>query len=129
MRKAKDSDFFIDLPDVGLFRYGRQTFQDRATIRANFLRIVKELDNVGDDELIAYAGIMALHPTLCVECPPGWESIDSIEITEETDAQIFDLFARLQKEDANFRKGSAQDSEVGGEAVGGDVRVLDSEKI
>lgn len=32
MRAPRDTDFFIELPDIGSFRYARRTFGDRAAI-------------------------------------------------------------------------------------------------
>ena len=46
MRQARESDFFVDLPDVGAFRFGRRTYGDRLKIRSEYLRLVKEFGDV-----------------------------------------------------------------------------------
>lgn len=109
-RKPKDSDYFIELPNVGVFRFGRRTFKDRADIRADYLRLTKEF---GDDdaELSAFAAVISSYKIMCVEAPAGWQDIESIELTDEKDGQIFDLFEMVRKKDDFFRKGTAEGSE------------------
>lgn len=113
MRTAKDTDFFLTLPDVGVFRFGHRTFRDRADIKAAYLRYAKEWGDE-DPELTAYASMLAVYKQLCVECPAGWEDIESVEITEESDSKLFELFKELAKLEEQFRKGS-QD---GGQGTG-----------
>jgi len=105
VRPQKDTDFFIDLPGVGSFRYGRRTFGDRAKIRADFLRITKDLGET-DPELDAYAAIMAAHKNLCVEAPAGWEDIEALELDSERDAQIFALFDLIREKEETFQAGA-----------------------
>ena len=111
MRPAKDSDFFIELPGVGIFRFGRRTFLDRAKIRSEFLRITKEL---GDDdlELSSYAAAISVHKVLCVDAPAGWDDIESIELGDDTDAKIFELYQLLQDKELTFRSGAIDGSEA-----------------
>lgn len=128
MRQAKDTDFFIELPGVGVFRFGRRTFLDRAKIRAEFLRITKEL---GDDdaELSAYSMIMAAHKVICVEAPSGWEDIESIELTIEKDKQIFALYDLVRKKEDLFRIGASEGGEESGQGIVDDVPVLVSPEV
>lgn len=116
MREQRDTDFFIELPDVGEFRYGRRTFGDRLAIRAAYLHLVK---GTGDDDpdLSMYAGFASTHAVLCVDAPEGWADILGIDLTApgDPDAKIFDLFTRLREMEDSFTKGVTKSVEVGGE--------------
>ena len=114
MRAAKDTDFFIELPDVGTFRFGKKTYKDRAKIRSLFLHYARDL---GDDDrqLSIYSSVMAIYEVLCVECPKGWEDIGELEIDDDVvDKQIIDLFNKLSEQEGQFRG----EPRVGGETTG-----------
>jgi hypothetical protein len=128
MRKAKDNDFFVELPDVGVFRFGRRTFADRVEIRSNVMRITKELTGF-DLTLDGYASIMAAHKVLCVEAPAGWEDISAIELDDDSDEKILELYDLLRAKEELFRKGSKEGGEGSGQEPVGDVPVLVSETI
>lgn len=51
-RTPKASDFFVDLPGVGPFRYGRRTFGDRAAIVAAGLRYIGTLDGTLSADMV-----------------------------------------------------------------------------
>lgn len=114
MRTAKESDFFIELPDVGRFRFGRRTFGDRIAIRANYLRFIGEFDGL-DTDLAVFASIAAIYPVLCVECPAGWEVLTDIDMTVPgAEDKIFKLYDMLIDKEDSFR----QKPVAGGEGAG-----------
>ena len=113
MRTARESDFFIDLPEVGMFRFGKRTFRDRADIKAAYLRYAKEWGDE-DQELAAYSSMLAVYKILCVECPSGWENVEDMEVTETLDNKLFELFRELSAKEEQFRKGASE----GGETTG-----------
>lgn len=117
MREARDTDFFIELPDVGVFRFGRRTFGDRMRIRAEYLRLVRELGD-DDEDLAFYAAIISVHSVLCVEAPEGWEDIAQLDLTGpgNVDEKIFALSQRLRAKEDSFRKGATKSGE--GESEG-----------
>ena len=129
MVKASDTDYFINLPSVGTFRFKRKTFKMRAEIRANYLKIVKDLDADNDLELSAYSAILAAFPVICVEAPNGWDDITNMPLTDEIDNQIFLLFERLQSEEATFRRGSGKTLPESGEGTDSDLRLVGETEV
>lgn len=113
MREPKDTDFFIPLPGVGDFRFGRRTLLDRAKIRSEILRHSQGQD-LDDPELTAYIGVMAAHKVLCVEAPAGWEDMENLDVITHSETKVFELYAALRDAEDRFRQGSDQ----GGEAAG-----------
>jgi len=113
MRKPKENDFFIELPDVGVFRFGRRTYGDRLNIRAEYLRLVRDLGD-SDPDLSMYAAIIATHRVLCVEAPPGWEDLANLDLTApgNVEDKVFELFALLKEKEDFFRSGGVQDGKT-----------------
>lgn len=118
MRPAKDSDFFIELPEVGAFRFGRRTYGDRLKIRAEYLRLVKEFGDE-DPDLSLYAAMISTHAVLCVEAPAGWEDLSELDLVApgNTENQIFDLYGLLKAKEDSFRKGESKSGEAEGQAA------------
>lgn len=109
MRIAKATDFFIELPEVGTFRFGRRTYGDRLKVRAEYLRLVQETGDA-DPDLSMYAAIIASHKVLCVEAPAGWESIEDLDMLSgvDTDDKVFELYRLLKTKEDFFREGQPQ---------------------
>lgn len=101
-REARESDFFVELPSVGVFRYGRRTYGDQLRIRAEQLKLARE---VGDDDpdLALYAGTIAVHRVLCVEAPDGWEDLADVDLTAVGVERVFELMALLREKEDSFR--------------------------
>ncbi len=116
MRQPKDSDFFLDLPDVGVFRFGRRTYGDRLKIRAEYLRLVKEFGD-DDPDLSMYAAIISSHKVLCVEAPSGWEDLADLDLVGSGNAEqkIFELYTLLKDKEDSFRGGESKSIEAQGE--------------
>lgn len=115
MREARDNDFFVELPGVGNFRFGRRTFGDRLAIRAEYLRYTKEFGD-DDPDLSLYAAMIATHSVLCVEAPAGWEDLAALDMTDPSfsDEKLFDLYERLRAKEDSFRKGAIKSDEETG---------------
>ena len=79
MRKPNDTDFSIELPEVGTFRFGRRTFGDRPAIKAAYLKFVEQ-NNAQDWQGRLYeflAGIDA-------DPPDGW-----LDVPSELKAELY----------------------------------------
>lgn len=117
MRTAKESDFFIDVPSVGQFRFGRRTFGDRIAIRADYLRLVAEFGD-DDTDLSIYASVAAIYVALCVSCPKGWEVITDLDLTDpDMENNIFTLYDLFIAKEASFRNRPAAGGESAGEGT------------
>jgi hypothetical protein len=119
MRQPRESDFHVNLPGVGDFRFGRRTYGDKAKIMVECSRFLKELtddpDGVSPD-LFGQVAIMAAYKVLCVECPPGWESLEDLDMSSDPDAErkIGQLFVLLNDKEDSFRPGAKQEGEASG---------------
>lgn len=113
MREPSDNDFFIELPGVGVFRYGRRTYGDQLRIRAEQLKLARELGD-SDPDVALYAGTIAVHRVLCVEAPKGWEDLSVIDLTAVDIDKVFELMALLREKEGSFRAAAKQASEAAG---------------
>lgn len=107
MRAQKDTDFHVTVDGLGTFRYGRRTFGDRIKIRAEFLRMVRELDAEEMDlDLSAMASVVAAHKVLCVDAPAGWADLEQIDLldNESGETDVFRIYAALKEKEDSFRK-------------------------
>ena len=126
MHKPKDSDYLIDLPNVGTFRFAKATLSDRAAIRSRYIAIVKDS---ADAELQAFAAILAKHATLCVDAPDGWDSLDDMEMTDWHEQQLITLYSMLYGLESSFRSGAGKGSQAQGQGVVSNVSTLVSDEI
>jgi len=115
MRQPKDSDFFIPLPDVGVFRFGRRTYGDKVKIRAMYLSLVREHGDE-DPDLSIYSSFIATFSVLCVEAPEGWSDLADLDLvsTDDNEDRIFTLFHLLKEKEDSLRKGDTKSSEAAG---------------
>lgn len=115
MREPRDTDFFIELPDVGTFRFGRRTFGDRLQIRSAFLSLTKD-HGEDDPDLAFYAAMIATHSVLCVEAPSGWNDLAALDMTAPgySDEKVYDLYERLRAKEGSFRQAGTEGSEAPG---------------
>jgi hypothetical protein len=118
MREAKDTDFYIQLPDVGVFRFGRRTYGDRLSIRTEYLRLVREFGD-SDTSLSIYASMIASHRILCVEAPDGWEDLTGLDMTSPNDPEekLFELYELLKAKEDSFRRGNNKVSQEAGQSA------------
>lgn len=118
MRPSKDTDFFIDLPGVGVFRFGRRTYGDRLKIRAEYLRLVKEFGDE-DPDLSMYAAMISTHSVLCVEAPDGWSDLSELDLVApgDTEGKVFELYGLLKAKEDSFRKGESKSGEATGQGT------------
>lgn len=118
MRTSKESDFFIELPGVGVFRFGRRTYGDRLKIRTEYLRLVREFGD-SDTNLSIYASMIASHSVLCVEAPAGWADLTELDMTAPGDPEdlLFELYERLKAKEDSFRRGENKDIKEAGQGT------------
>jgi len=121
MRQPKDSDYVFELPNVGTFRFARQTLADRAAVRSRYLAIAKDTD---DAELQAFAVMLAKHAVLCVDAPDGWRDLDSLEVTDWHEQQLLILYSELNRLEDSFRTSAGQGVQAQGQGAVPDVSVL-----
>jgi len=119
MRKPKETDFFIELPDVGTFRYGRQTIADRARIRADYIKIAG--DSNEDYTLYLLASFVSAHKHSCVSAPAGWEDAENIDDTNWNADKVKELLGLLEDNIDMFRKGDGTGVKAHGQGISQDL--------
>jgi hypothetical protein len=122
MRQPSDTDFYVEVPNVGTFRFARRTYGDRIRIRSAFLAITKEVGE-DDPDIRAQAAIIAAHKVLCVEAPQGWEDLEQLDLASVPDAEgrVLDVYLALKAKEDSFRR--PQKANPAGEAgSAGDVQ-------
>ncbi|MFL5901005.1 MAG: hypothetical protein ACJ75S_07375 [Solirubrobacterales bacterium] len=120
MREASATDIFVELPDVGTFRYARRQIGDRLAIRREYLRYTQEFGD-GDPDLSLYAALIATHEVLCVDCPPGWENIAALDADRLDKA--FELGTLLKAKEEAIAKGAPKSGAGESPGDGGDSGV------
>lgn len=117
MRNPAANDFFIELPGVGTFRFGRRVYADKARIRIEYLRIMRSLADQDDSELdadlVAQVAIMAAYKVLCVEAPQGWENLENLDVVVDPsiDEKIDRLFLMLNEKEDSFRRSAESEGQ------------------
>ncbi|MGR9107816.1 MAG: hypothetical protein ACU843_12875 [Gammaproteobacteria bacterium] len=121
MREERATDFFIELPEVGNFRFGRKTFGDKLKIQQKIVEMIGpsiasiERDDSGeptnisvdpmDTDVRLFAGMMAEYHVMCVSAPDGWENIEDVDVTDpDLESKVFDLFSLWRAKEKSFRK-------------------------
>lgn len=115
-RSPSDTDFFVELPQVGRFRYGRRTFGDRIRIRAEYLRLTGGFGD-GDLDLSVMGAVVAQHQVLCVSAPTGWTDLEALDMSidpDRLDAHLMALYGLVKEREDSFRRQPAE----GGQATG-----------
>jgi hypothetical protein len=139
MRQPKESDFVINLKDVGDFRFALPTLKDLINIRADFLKLAgehaqetRDFEATDGTTLHAYkelyitslATIHARHKHLCVEAPVGWQNLDDLPLTQWHEDKLSELHLELGRSLDNFRSNARTTVESRSEGVSADVPVL-----
>jgi hypothetical protein len=117
VREESFDDFFLELPDVGQFRYGRRTIGDRLAIRRDYLRYTQEFGDT-DEDLSLYAALIATHAVLCVQAPDGWDNLATIP-AHQLD-KVFELGALVRGKEEALAKGADKSGSPEGARLGGD---------
>jgi hypothetical protein len=117
MRQPSDTDFYVEVPKVGTFRFARRTYGDKLRVRAEYLKLVKVMGDE-DDDIRAQAAIIAAHKVLCVEAPAGWEDLEHLDMAAVPDAEgrVLDVYLALKSKEDSFRR--PQGANPPGEASG-----------
>lgn len=122
VRKQSDLDFFIEVPEIGSFRFGRRTFGDSIRIRAEYLRVIGGLSATGEkvDPLIdTVAYVIATFKVMCVSAPAGWEDLEQVDLLEHPNAEdlIYSLQESFAEKEDSFRCAAKQSRKAEGQAA------------
>jgi len=107
MNTARKTDFSILLDGIGTFTFNRKSYGAQIKIdavRARILGANYDIEKV-DATLNMHASLVGLYSALVVSCPPGWENIEQVDMTEEPDLdnKILELYMELRARLDSFR--------------------------
>lgn len=119
--EPRADDFFVEVEGVGKFRFNRKTYGAQIRVDAEISRILGPQGSQ-DRTMNGHALLVGNYKALMVDCPPGWEDIESIDLTEnpKIEDKIYEVFYYLREKLDSFRRRTGADA--AGEAAGqGDV--------
>lgn len=137
MREKRESDYTIELPEVGSFIFGKRTQGDKLAIRRLYYSLAgpepDPVEDVARDYVVDFlAYFYACYAVLVVSCPKGWENaMDLPGEGEEGDLytkRIYELARLLRDKEESFRSSRQGDGPGGGQGTVNDDRVLGQEK-
>lgn len=119
MNQPKENDFYLDL-GVGKFRFNRKTYGSQIRIDSEISRILGPNTQGRDQTMDIHATLVGTYNALMVECPPSWEDLEAIDLTEtpEREEQIIDLWIALRGKLHSFRRSGGASPAVEGEGNG-----------
>lgn len=119
MRQAREGDFFLDVPDIGKFRFGRRTKRDQYKIRGIYAQMTENNFSPSGDVVDAEAWWHASLLVMTVLNPEGFspDDIDPLTEPEEGDQRIHKVFLALREKELSFRPKPADGSADKGEGV------------
>jgi len=136
--QPKPNDFTVPLEGVGVFRFNRKNYGAQIKIDAIVSRILGP-NSQGDEQdkvMRTHADLVACYGALMVDCPPGWEDIEAIDLTEnpELETSIFQLYIALKEKLDSFRvrpvvQGHGAAGQEGGAPAAPDGAVLGAEPL
>lgn len=112
-RLEAESDFFVDVEDVGPFRFGKRTMRDEIKIQVEYARMIDGVE--ATQWLSLVAGWIAALKVLVVKAPDGWD-IDSMDpLEDETYAKLGRVHSALINKERSFRSGKGQTDKAAGQ--------------
>ncbi|MCE3605734.1 hypothetical protein LXA47_19300 [Massilia sp. P8910] len=104
-KKPRKNDFFCDVEGVGRFIFNRKTYGGQIKIDTEMVRLLGPNFEAVDDVMRTHALLIGHYNGLMVECPPGWEDLEEIDLSEqpELDNKILELYFMLRGKLDSFR--------------------------
>lgn len=127
MRKRSNTDFTVQVADVGSFVFGKRTMRDEIAIQVEYARLIDGV--TATDWLVTVCGWMAAFKILMVAAPEGFdiESLDPLD--DDTYRQMALIHSALRQQEDSFRGKQKPAGEAVGSGTVQDDRVLVSEKV
>lgn len=102
-RKAQETDFTVDVEDVGTFTFGRRTMADEIRVQVEYARIIEGVEPTNWLQIVG--GWLSALRVLTVRAPAGWD-VDALDpLDDETYAKLGKVHGALTTQEATFRSG------------------------
>lgn len=127
-RKILATDFYVDVENVGRFRFARRTMRDEFQIGAEYSRLTEGV-STPTPWLAQMATMVSNLNVLAVTVPADW-NIDKMDpLDDESYNRIFKVFEALRAQEDSFRSGIGKGSKETGQGISEDTAVLVQEKV
>jgi hypothetical protein len=135
---ARKNNFEIVVDGAGTFRFNRKHYGAQIRIDATVARILGPNGGSVEQDAVmrTHADLVGCYNALMVDCPPGWEDLEEMDLSEDPDkeAVIFNLYVALKEKLDSFRvaQGTAGAAQAGVAAGAGDAQddaVLGAESL
>lgn len=131
--QPKPNDFFLEVEGVGQFRFNRKTYGSQIKIDAAIVRILGPNMQSEDATMNMHANMVGSYGALMVDCPPGWEKLEDINLDEypEREGDILKVCLALREKLHSFRRPAAgnEASQGAGQGNAPDDRVLGAPQV
>lgn len=105
MRKGSDTDFIVDVPEIGSFTFGRRAMRDEIKIQVEYARMIDGVEPT--NWLAAVAGWICALNVLTVRAPADW-NIESMDpLANDTYQKLSSVHSALVEKELSFRSGDA----------------------
>jgi hypothetical protein len=102
-RSASDTDYHLDVDDVGHFVFARRMMRDEMRIAAEFSRLTEGVDTP-TTYLAQMCTWMATLKVLLVEGPTGWD-VDTLDpLEQDSYDKILLVYGALRAKEEDFRR-------------------------
>ena len=111
-RIARDTDFTVDVEDVGRFTFGRRSMRDEVALQVEYAKLI---DGAEPTEWLAtVCGWLAAFKVLIVRAPEGWDIEEMDPLDQSTYAKMSRVYSALRLKEQSFRRSPSGGSESNG---------------
>lgn len=122
-RSGSDTDFAVNVDQVGDFLFAKRTMRDEIKIQVEYARMIEGVEQP-TEWLALVAGWIAALKTLVVKSPDGWDIDQMDPLDDETYAKLARVHRALVEKERSFRSSAGQADKAAGEVQIADGGIL-----
>lgn len=111
-RIAKETDYTVNVENVGTFTFAKRTMRDECAIQVEFASIINGVEPT--EWLQAVGGWLSTLRVLTVRSPDGWDLEELDPLEADTYAKLKAVYEALVTKERSFRRKQDTSSERGG---------------
>lgn len=115
-RQRQDTDFTVNVENIGQFTFGKRTMRDEVAIQVEYARLIDGVEPTA--WLKAVCGWLSALSVLIVSAPSGWDMDSMDPLDDETYARLNQVYEALRERERSFRRGKTAVGEAGSPAAG-----------
>lgn len=113
MRRPSESDFSVQVENIGRFVFARRKMRDEIQIQVEYANLIQGVEPTG--WLQNVCGWIAAFNVLLVSAPDGWDVEEMDPLDNETYKGLMAVYNALRDKELSFRTKPEQGSEEPGE--------------